>query len=695
MSDFVLEIGFEEMPARFLASLTREIKESFETCLVREMIGYETVESYSTPRRLCAYVRTMALIQEWRQELVTGPPASVAFDQDDNLTKAGQGFARSQQTDVSELFRHKTEKGEYLAVRRTCGGKPTADVLPQICTEIIKVLNFPKKMRWADSFTFGRPIRWILAMLDHRSIPFTISDVKSGSSTYGQRFLGPGPFQLSCAADYFQILQEKGRVILSPEKRMDIIRSKGAKLAHEAGGLIVENQNLVRETSNLVEFPNPVLGRFDQKYLELPREVLLTSMETHQKSFGLSSSGNDLMPYFLTVINNDPHDTSLVRKGWERVLKARLEDAMFFWNTDRSVSIESRQGKLDKVVFLAPLGSMGDKSRRLEKIAGFICDELGVENKNHVCQAALICKSDLVSEMVGEFADLQGIMGGIYAGLAGYEDDVARAIHEHYLPLGPESSLPRTIGGAVVSMADKADNLVGCFGLDMIPTGAADPYALRRQALGIIRIILEHRLELDLRGLFNFCGQAYLGVKWKQDLDESLEELKRFVSARLKAYWQGKGYEGKIVEAVIQAGCDNILMTEKRLAALLKFSEHPNFEAAVLTFKRIDNIIRKQGKDSGVELAEKYIPGLLQDNYEKALAREIDQVLADWEKQWEQGDFQALFDRLHGLRPIVDNFFDNVMVMCEDKDLRQNRLNMLNILSRKLANLADFSALQV
>ncbi len=695
MSDFVLEIGFEEMPARFLASLTRELKDSLEVCLQREMIDYDSITSYSTPRRLCAYVHSAAQVQNTRQEMVTGPPASMAFDQENRLTKAGLGFARSQQVGEDDLFRHQTEKGQYLAVKKTVGGMPATDVLPMVCLEIISKLSFPKKMRWADKFTFGRPIRWILAMFDHKVIPFTVSDVQSGPITYGHRVLGPGPFELSAASDYFQVMKEKGKVILSPEKRMDMIRSGSADLASEVGGTIVENESLVLETSNLVEYPGPVLGNFDQKYLDLPKEVLLTSMETHQKSFGVAGADKGLMPCFVTVINNDPLDLELVRKGWERVLKARLEDAMFFWNTDRAVSIEARQKKLDRVVFLKALGSMGDKARRLEKIAGYICDELDVKNKKAVSQAALMCKTDLVSEMVGEFAGLQGIMGGIYAGLAGYEDEISRAIYEHYLPHGPESGLPETIAGAIVSMADKSDNLAGCFGLNMAPTGATDPYALRRQALGLIRIILEHRFELDLQKLFDFCFNAYSGAKWKQDTYLAGETLIQFISARLKAYWQGKGYDGKIVEAVIQAGCADILAAEKRLAALIRFSRHPDFEAAVLTFKRIDNIIRKQGREEGTELSKQYASGLLQDDYETALARQIDEVLSDWDEKWAKGDFDALFDRLHGLRPVVDDFFDNVMVMCDDERLRLNRLNMLNILSDRLGTLADFSALQV
>lgn len=695
MPDFVLEIGFEEMPARFLAGLTTELKKYFINCLDRDMVDYKSIDTFSTPRRLCVYVSEISSNQNSREELVTGPPVSIAYDQDNNLTKAGQGFARSQQVEPDDLFRHETPKGEYLAVKKIIGGKNTKEVLPDICIESIKSLNFPKKMRWADTFTFGRPMRWILCIIDKETIDFQISDVKSGHATFGHRVLGPGPLKIDDAQSYFQILENEGRVVLNPAKRMEIIQYRGAELAQEAGAVIVDNPGLIRETSNLVEYPNPILASFDKKYLQLPKEVLLTSMETHQKSFGVADSQGNLMPHFITVINNDPQDISLVRKGWERVLKARLEDAMFFWNADRSISTKSRQEKLDRVVFLAPLGSMGSKSRRLEKISGFICDELKLNNKKNVKQAALICKSDLVSEMVGEFADLQGIMGGIYAAQEGYADDVAKAVYEHYLPLGPDSSTPETIAGAIVALSDKIDTLTGCFGLGMIPTGAADPYALRRQALGIIRIILEHRLDFSLCKLFSYSGQAYCNVKWKNDLYQTQTNLLRFIAARLKVYWQGKGFDGKIVDAVLNAGSDNILMAEKRLKALNKFSKQPDFEPAVLTFKRIDNIIRKQGTESSGKLLNEFNRDLFQDKYETKLAESIDSLLERWDELLNQGDFEALFDLLHGLRPVIDEFFDNVMVMCEEQDLRQNRLNMLNVLATRLGTLADFSALQV
>ncbi len=695
MPEFILETGFEEMPARFLPGLTKEMKELTEACLKQERIGFESIESFATPRRLCVNVKGIQNRQQCSEELITGPPAAIAFDKNNNLTKAGQGFIRSQQVSSDQVFRHSTSRGEYLAVRKTLGGRETSEVLPKICTEVIKSLSFPKKMRWADHFTFGRPIRWILALLDQTRISFQISDVCSGVSTWGHRVLGPGPFEISSAEEYFSTLNEKGGIVLSQEDRKQIIRSRGTELCSEINGRLIVNDRLLDETASLTEYPNPVLGGFHEKYLQLPREVLLTSMETHQKSFGLEDEQGRLLPYFLTVINNRPEDLNLVRKGWERVLKARLEDARFFWEADKAETMEQRRSRLDRVVFLGPLGSMGDKSLRIEKISRYICRHYRAEAENSAAQAGLLCKADLVSEMVGEFADLQGIMGGIYASLEGYSQEVSRAIREHYLPTGHESPVPESISGAVVSVADKADTLTGCFGLNNIPTGAADPYALRRQCLGIIRIVLEHGLDFDLGDLFTYCFSLYDGVKWNLEPDQVRDELLGFTAARLKAYWQNQGFEGRVIDAVIHAGCSNVLMAGKRLEALADFAAHPDFESAVLTFKRIDNIIRKQGQSLDEKLPDIYDPALFESNYEKNLAREIDHLVSGWDRQWEAADFKALFAGLHVLRPVVDEFFDNVMVMCQERELRLNRLAMLNILAQKLAGLADFSALQV
>ncbi|WP_291321320.1 glycine--tRNA ligase subunit beta [Desulfonatronospira sp.] len=693
MPDFVLEVGFEEMPARFLKALTHDFRQSLMQELESQMLDCENIQAWATPRRLSAYVFQVAQYQIRKEDVITGPPVAIGLDQENRPTKAGLGFARSQQVDVQELMIQDTEKGGYLAVKKTVGGRPAREILPQVCEKVIISLGFPKKMRWWDRFTFGRPVRWILAKMDGLNIEFQIADTKSGNITYGHRVLGPGPYRVDQAADYFRIVRDQAQVILNFQERKDIILKESANLARAEGGSIIANDRLADENANLTEFPVPIMGSFDSMYLELPREVLLTSMESHQKSFGVLDGQGRIMPNFVAVINNRPDPGGIIKKGWERVLKARLEDARFFWNVDKSTSFDQWMQKLEKVVFLAPLGSMGEKSRRLERICGFLCDKLQLPDKKDIQTAGRICKADLVSEMVGEFADLQGIMGGIYASHAGYNDKVARAVYQHYLPLGPESDLPSTTEGAIVSLADKVDNLVGCFGLDMLPSGAADPYALRRQSLGMIRIVLGRGLRLDMENLISFTARNYEGVDWKQDPEQALEKLLHFFSIRLKTYWQGQGYEGKLVDAVLHSGFSDMYAAEKRLQAILDFSLDENFEAAVLTYKRVDNIIRKQAQ--GVDLSLDYQPGLLQEEQEINLDRAIKEIMSDWEDLWQKEDFRALFAKLNALRPSVDAFFDHVMVMCDDEKLRQNRLRLLNYLSLKFKKLADFSALQV
>ncbi len=695
MSEFVLELGFEEMPARFLKTLSHDFQHVLALNLDSHMISFELIRVYSTPRRLCAYISGLADSQEERVELITGPPLSIGLDENGKPTRAAQGFASSHQVKVEGLIVHSTEKGSYLAVEKNTGGRKSIEILPEICVSAVNSLSFPKKMRLSDRFAFGRPIRWILAVHDSQVVDFQVSDIRASDFTFGHRVLGPGPFKVNKASEFMMLIREKGKVILDPEERSEIIRRESEKMARQIGGQVIANDALIQENANLVEFPRPIMGGFDSKYLELPREVLLTSMETHQKSFGLTDTRGRLLPYFLAVINNDPENPELIRKGWERVLKARLEDAVFFWETDKYYSFDEWLEKMEKVVFLAPLGSMGDKSRRLERISGYLCDHLQIADKKDVQKAALICKADLVSEMVREFADLQGIMGGIYASHAGFKDSIARAVYEHYLPLGPETDPPSSPEGAIVSLADKADNLVGCFGLEMLPTGAADPYALRRQTLGIIRIILAHKLRLNLEKLLSFTAKTYVGVQWKQDPQQALEKLLHFFAVRLKSYWQARGFDNKLVEAVIQSGYLDVLSAEYRLSAINEFSSGSEFEAAVLTYKRVDNIVRKHEESSGLLLSQDYDPALLQERHEIELHEAITKTMSDWDTLWKKEDYRQLFAKLHTLRPYVDAFFDNVMVMCNEPLLRENRLSMLNFLSQRFRKLADFSALQV
>jgi len=696
MSAFVFEIGLEEMPARFLPDLEAQMSELAHEQLTQEYIGYADLQVYSTPRRIVLKVDDIALAQESRSELITGPPQAIAYFDSGELTKAGQGFVRSQGVEEQDIFIQDTSKGAYLAVRKQVGGHQTHEILPEFCVRLVGRLSMPKRMRWeASGFSFARPIRWMLTLLDESVVPVQIASLHSGRQTWGHRVHGPGPWEVPSAQAYFECIQDKGHVVLDRRERMEMIQSQGDELAVEKGGKVVWKQDLLDEVASLVERPKPILGRFDKRYLELPKEVLLTSMESHQKSFGLEDASGQLLPFFLCTLNLEPKDLNLVRIGWERVLKARLEDAAFFWKVDSKATLEQWQNELDKVVFLGPLGSMGDKAKRLQEVTDYLASQVDSDQKDDALRGAGLAKVDLVSEMVGEFADLQGLMGGIYARQKGESETVAQAIAEHYLPSGPESEVPKTVTGGLVSIADKADALAGCFGLNMIPTGAQDPYALRRQALGIVRTVWEHGLRFSLAELLDRAFEAYVDVQWKLDKEDVLNALQEFFAHRIRALCTGRGFGTRVVDAALGAGFDDLWAFEQRVQALDRFSREEDFDQAVLTFKRADNIIRKQGSQAGVDLRAGYVQDLLCEPQEEKLAQALSDIQPRWESLWAAEDFDQLFGLLRELRPIVDDFFDHVMVMAEDKSLRQNRLNMLQDLVDRLSALADFSALQI
>jgi len=694
MPSFLLEIGFEEMPSRFLANLARELREGFDAHLDQAKLDRTAVTTWATPRRLTALVDGLAPGQRQEEEVVTGPPVKVAYDASGNPTPAALGFAKGQGVDMAAVFTIDTGKGQYLAIRKMSGGKSARELLPSICLAAVKALNFPKKMHWGSlDYTFGRPIRWIVALLDAEVIPLEMATVVSGRLTHGHRVMGPGPFAVATATDYFDILRNQGMVTLDPAERREAVLAQCAQAAQTVGGKAIIGERLLEEVCGLVEYPLVVLGGFDKRYLELPREVLLTSMESHQKSFGVEDPSGRLLPHFLTTVGLKPTDVPLVRKGWERVLKARLEDARFFWETDLAASFDTWLGKLDSVTFLAPLGSMGGKTRRIESLCRLLAERSKPEILLDLCQAGRLSKADLVSEMVGEFADLQGIMGGVYARRKGENEGVAQAIAEQYLPLGPDSPVPSSLGGALLAIADKMDTLAGCFGLDMIPTGAADPYALRRQALGICRIIIEHGLRLDLPEIVAAAFSGYTGVRWKLEPEAAQSRLLEFFGSRLKAWYLGKGERSQVVDAALGAGFADVWALNARMAALSGFSARPDFDQAVLAFKRAANIIRKQAAE--MELTGAFDRSQLVDAAEKTLADVLEANAARFEALWAADDFEALFGLLGELRPGVDAFFDSVMVMCDDPALKLNRLNLLKSLVDRLSRLADFGALQI
>ncbi len=694
MSEFILEIGTEEMPARFVPRLGEELVELFERLLAEARIDHGGVRAFATPRRLVAHVAGLSLSQRLEEEIVSGPPVKIAYA-DGKLTKAGEGFAKTQGVAEADLFIQQTPKGEYLAAKKQVGGGKTLDILPGLCLTAFKSLSFPKRMKWGSlDFLFGRPLRWVLALLDADVVPLEIASLTSGRVTHGHRVLGPGPWTVDSAADYFDIIRDKANVVLDARERLELVKSEGDRLAAGLGGSVVWDEGLLLEVANLVEFPRPILGEFARLYLELPAQVLLTSMQSHQKSFGIKGADGNLLPYFLTTLNIEPTDMAIVKKGWERVLKARLEDARFFWEADLETQFDEWLGKLDSVVFLGPLGSMGDKARRLEALCAKLAEACGLPAAD-MARAGRLAKADLMSELVYEFDCLQGVIGGIYARKKGESELVAQAIAEQYLPAGPDSPVPATLSGALLAIADKADTMAGCFGLGMIPTGAADPYALRRAALGISRIVMEHGLKLELGQLVSWAQEGYSGVKWKLTPEEARAKMVDFFGQRLRALFASGEGDSRVADAALGAGFDDIRTLKLRFDALSAFSRQPDFEQAVLTFKRAANIIRKQGGEAGVVLSAAVNPALLEAGEEKELARMLGETAPRFEELWTAGDFAGILGQLMELRPTVDAFFDNVMVMAENMDLRQNRLNMLFSLVDRMKTVADFGALQV
>lgn len=699
MSLFVLEIGSEELPARFLLPQEKELHARFTAALEDVGIEYDGVRVMSTPRRAVVFVEGVRPLQKEKEEIVSGPSIRAAYNSDGAPGKALEGFVRTHGAALEDVFTLRTDKGEYAAVRKRTGGARSADLLAGVCPRIVTALPFPKRMRWgAHALAYARPLRWILALLDDEVVPFAVGPVASGGTTRGHRIHGRGPqddgvIPVPSAERYLEIVREQGGVEPDPARRRAAIVEKGDALAAAAGGRVLWKDSLLDEVQGLCEHPVPLLGGFDPSFLEAPREVLLTSMESHQKSFGIESADGTLLPHFLTVLNLMPQDIDVVRKGWERVLRARLEDARFFWRGDLAENAETWLTRLDTVIFLGPLGSMGDKTRRLEQLCARLAEPLGLD-ATLAARAGRLSKADLVSGMVGEFDALQGIMGGIYAARRGEAPETAAALAEQYLPAGPNSPLPDTLYGAVLSLADKADALVGCFGLGMIPTGTADPHGLRRCALGMARIILGRNLRLSISDVFRVAQSLYGERQWKLPVEESQEKLREFFGGRLKNYFMDSA-DTLLVDAALGAGFDDVWAAGQRLEALKALRASPRFAETALTFKRVSNIVRKQGSDGAAPLSGVYSHALLREEPEKALAAALDDILPRFDRLWAEDRFADMPDLLLEIRPAAAAFFDGVMVMCEETELRTNRLNMLKALMDRMGRFADFAALQV
>lgn len=681
--ELLLEIGTEEIPAAFLPKALRDLEEIARGELAVNRIRHGEIRTMGTPRRLFLTADGLAEQQEDQVIEKLGPAARVAFDEQGNPSRAAVGFARGQNLDIAKLERVTTEKGEYLCARKKILGEATEGLLPAILTKIITGIPFRKSMRWSDQeFRFARPIHWILALFDGRIVPFRIANVESGNTSRGHRFMNPDSFPVGSREEYLTGTRNRF-VIVDPAERKEIIREETQKAAAAVGGRVLPSEELLETVTFLTEYPTVVCGNFDREYLKLPQEVLITTMIFHQKYFPVVDDRGALLPHFITINNTLARDPAVVKRGNERVIRARLSDARFFFEADRKIPLDRRVSDLKNVVFHTLLGTSHEKVMRFRKLAAWIAGRIDPTLAGRVDRAALLAKTDLDTQMVGEFAELQGIMGREYALLAGEDSVVAKAIYEHYLPTAAGGDLPETSEGAIVGIADKTDSICGFFGVALIPTGTADPYALRRQALGVINIILAKRYSFSLGSLIDE-SLAILGPRLKRSSDETKTAVLEFFKGRFENQLISQGHPYDVVDAILATGIDSLVAADDKIRAMADFKSHPDFQPLAIAFKRVVNIIR--GFQNGA-----VDPALLSGPEEKNLHEAFLKIRETVLTHISRGDYSAVLFDLARLREPVDAFFEAVLVMAEDEKVRFNRLSLLEEISTLFHDVADFS----
>jgi glycyl-tRNA synthetase beta chain len=681
--ELLLEIGTEEIPAAFLSKAIIDMDEIIRKELSSRRIHHGEVRTMATPRRLCLYVADLSTRQEDQIIEKMGPAKHVAFDKDGHPSKAAIGFARGQGLDVTELEMITTEKGEYVCARKKITGENTKTLLPNILEKYIRSIPFKKSMRWSNlDFRFARPIHWIVAIYGGETIPFKIENITSGNKSYGHRFMSPKSFVVKNFKEYLMKCR-KNFVIVDPEERRQTILQEAEKVAKGVNGKIFYTEDLLETVTYLTEYPTAVCGSFDKEYLKIPKEVLTTSMISHQKYFPVVDEGGYLLPYFITINNTLARNPSIVARGNEKVIRARLADAKFFFEEDQKTPLDVHFDKLKQVVFHTQLGTSYEKVMQYRKLAQYITDHINPALKETVDRAAILAKADLETQMVYEFAELQGIMGREYALIAGENPVVARAIYEHYLPVAAGGELPETDEGAIVSIADKMDTIVGFFCVNLIPTGTADPYALRRQALGVINIILKKQFILRLDDLVD-KSLSILDKKLKRSPQEIKNDVLEFFKGRFENQLISQGHPYDVVDAVLATGASDVVRSLKKIEAMETFKSHEDFEPLATAFKRVGNIIK--GFEHG-----SVDPGKFDSDEEKGLFNAFlkirDQVIMHIDKD----DNRSALIELACLRKPVDDFFENVHVMAKDETIRFNRLSLLKEISNLFHRIADFS----
>ncbi len=691
--DLLLEIGTEELPAGCIAPALSALKASLEEVLRRARLSYSESVVMGTPRRLAILTRGIDERQQDRVSQILGPPVAVAFDAAGEPTKAARAFASKWGVDMAALTVVRTDKGEYLAVDKREEGKETISILSEVLPELITSIPFPKSMRWADlEVRFARPIHWIVALWGQEVVPFTLGNVKSGRQTCGHRFLGPQePVELRDPGEFEDRLRSL-KVIVSPDERRQMIVEQIKKICDDIRGDAIHDPELIETIVFLTEYPVAVCGRFDDRFTALPEEVLIATLKDHQKCVAVRDRQTGrLMPYFIAISNNETPHMDIVRKGNERVVKARLEDASFFFQEDMRTPLEEKSALLKHVVFHKQLGSTYEKVQRIVSLAGRIADALHEVDKEVVQRAAALSKADLVTQMVGEFPELQGVMGGIYALHSGEPPEVAMAIREHYMPASAEDGVPQTLAGAVVSIADKLDTLLGFLAIGVPMSGTADPFGLRRRAIGILRVLMDKEIDLDISFLISE-GLRTLENYLVREKDEVEREAEEFFRIRLQHLLISQGISQDTVDAVLSLPLTSVPDVLHRARTLTEMRSDREFEKLLIGCKRAVNILRQAKKEYGfTEQDALVVPALFEKPEEHELYQRLTAIKAEAEQRKIQRQYRQLLEDLATLKDPIDRFFNNVMVLVEEAPVRHNRLALLHEVACLFREVADFS----
>jgi glycyl-tRNA synthetase beta chain len=707
MPDFLLEIGCEEIPARMIEAGSLELRERVGKLLERERIAPTGAITFlDTPRRLALLAAGVPAAQPDITEQITGPSLAVAY-KDGQATAAAHAFAKKVGVEISQLERTTTPKGEYLSAKVTKKGRAASEILAELLPKEIQSIYWPKNMYWRKpGERFVRPVRWLVAMFDAEVIPLEFDGVRAGNSSRGHRILADGPVTIPNAGNSYLTVLARAKVLARPEREQQIRKALDAATRAIPGARWREDKALLDSVVNLTEFPSAILGNFDPQFLELPEEVLVTVMRDHQKYFAVEDANAKLAPHFLAVLNTDADRDGTIRHGNERVLRARFNDARFFWQTDQKQTLRDRLELLKHVTFQKELGSYYEKTIRTQRLASWLSETLkqaGVAIRPGIVhKAACLAKTDLTTELVKEFTELQGIVGGLYARVQVLDEHmnedvrqgISTAIYDHYKPESMDDSVPRTLEGAVLSIADKADSISGMFALGLVPSGSKDPFGLRRQANGIVKTIAEHKLPIQLWPLMEDARIRYRGSEAEQKFIPGIEfdeAVRVFFRERLEFYLRDfRGFAYDVVNAVLAAGSDDVVDALARAEAVAKVRRSADFESISVAFKRTKNILRQAG-EAGREIAATVDSGLLKEPVERELAEQVPETAKKVEGLRVGRDYEQALLEIAKLRPALDHFFDKVMVMVDDASIRANRLALLQMLLQEFSTIADFS----